>query len=201
MGGGGSNNKKDHAAGKNPRCPLSFLLFFVLFQNTFKIDVFVPNLVKNVSSKKNKKDHDFCLFDLFCSFLLFMPDFVKKMSSNREQKRSCRRENRKMSFVFFSFLLLDPPPPPTINSHLSIDSNFYGVTRHIPWENSYTCTWRSAANKGYTCPNALVSNFANLGSAMSLWGLQCPFNQFLNFPYDFGILAPWKHLTYGKNCI
>ena len=61
-GGGGSNNKKDHAAGKTPRCPLSFLFFFVLFQNTFKIDVFVPNLVKNVSSKKNKKDHDFHIF-------------------------------------------------------------------------------------------------------------------------------------------
>ena len=27
-GGGGSNIKKDHAAGKNPRCPLSFLFFF-----------------------------------------------------------------------------------------------------------------------------------------------------------------------------
>ena len=61
-GGGGSNNKKDHAAGKNLRCPLSFLFFFVLFQNTFKFDVFVPNLVKNVSSKKNKKDHDFRIF-------------------------------------------------------------------------------------------------------------------------------------------
>ena len=59
---GGSNNKKDHAAGKNLRCPLSFLFFFVLFQNTFKIDVFVSNLVKNVSSKKNKKDHDFRIF-------------------------------------------------------------------------------------------------------------------------------------------
>ena len=62
-GGGGSNNKKDHAAGKTPRCPLSFLFFFVFFfQNMFKIDVFVLNLVKNVSSKKNKKDHHFCLF-------------------------------------------------------------------------------------------------------------------------------------------
>ena len=61
-GGGGSNNKKDHAAGKNLRCPLSFLFFFVLFQNAFKIDVFVSNLVKNVSSKKNKKDHDFRIF-------------------------------------------------------------------------------------------------------------------------------------------
>ena len=54
-GGGGPTTKKDHAAGKNLRCPLSFLFFFVLFQNTFKIDFFVPNLVKNVSSKKNKK--------------------------------------------------------------------------------------------------------------------------------------------------
>ena len=62
QGGGGSNNKKDHAAGKNLRCPLSFLFFFVLFQNTFKIDVFVPVLIKNVSSKKNKKDHDFRIF-------------------------------------------------------------------------------------------------------------------------------------------
>ena len=55
VGGGGSNNKKDHAAGKNPRCPLSFLFFFVLFQNMFKIDVFEPNSVKNVSSKKEQK--------------------------------------------------------------------------------------------------------------------------------------------------
>ena len=46
-GGGGSNNKKDHAAGKNPRCPLSFSFFFVLVQNTFKIDAFVPDFVKN----------------------------------------------------------------------------------------------------------------------------------------------------------
>ena len=60
--GGGSNNKKDHAVGKNLRCPLYFFFFFVLFQNTFKIDVFVSNLVKNVSSKKNKKDHDFRIF-------------------------------------------------------------------------------------------------------------------------------------------
>ena len=76
-GGGGSNNKKGHATGKNQRCPLSFLFFF---QNTFNQNrcFFVPNLVKNafltkfgtrnvdfdlnVSSKKNKIDHDFCLF-------------------------------------------------------------------------------------------------------------------------------------------
>ena len=74
--GGGSNSKKDHAAGKNRRCPLSFLFFFVLFQNTFKIDVFVPNLVKNLSSKKNKKDHDFRFFYILCSFLFFFVVFA-----------------------------------------------------------------------------------------------------------------------------
>ena len=73
--GGGSNNKKDHAAGKNPRCPLSFLFFFVLFQNTFKIDVFVPNLVKNVSSKKNKKDHYSGLFLFFLFFFVVFAGF------------------------------------------------------------------------------------------------------------------------------
>ena len=30
--GGGSNNKKDHAAGKNPRCPLSFCSFLFFFK-------------------------------------------------------------------------------------------------------------------------------------------------------------------------
>ena len=101
VGGGGSNNKKDHATGKNPRCPLSFLFLFVLLQNTFNIDVFVPKLVKIV-----------IFYLLFCSFLLFLPDLVNKMSSNREQKRtkkSCRRENCKMSSVFF---VVGPPPPP-----------------------------------------------------------------------------------------
>ena len=110
-GGGGSNNKKDHAAGKNARCPLSFLFFFVLFQNTFKIDVFVTNLVKNVSPKKNKKDHDFSLFDLFCSFLLFLPDFVSKMSSNGEQKRTKKiMPPGKWQDVLCLFCCWTPPP-------------------------------------------------------------------------------------------
>ena len=114
-GGGGSNNKKDHAACKNPRCPLSFLFFFVLFQNTFKIDVFVPNLVKNVSSKKNKKDHDFRIFlifyVLFCSFLLFFPDLVNKMSSNREQKRTKKiMPPGKSQDVLCLFCCWTPPP-------------------------------------------------------------------------------------------
>ena len=74
-GGGGSTTKKIMPPGKTR----DVLCLFVPFQNTFKIDVFVSNLVKNVSSKKNKKDHDFCLF------LSFLPDLVNnKISSNRE---------------------------------------------------------------------------------------------------------------------
>ena len=76
--GGGSNNKKRSCRREKPK--VSFV-FFVLFQNTFEIDVFVLNLVKNVSTKKITI---FVFFDLFCSFLLFLSDFVKKMSSNRE---------------------------------------------------------------------------------------------------------------------
>ena len=51
------------------RVPNKSACLFVVIQNTFKINVFVPNLVKNVSSKKNIKDHDFCLFLIF--FVLF----------------------------------------------------------------------------------------------------------------------------------
>ena len=56
---GGVQQQKRSCRREKPK--MSFV-FFVLFQNTFKIDVFVPNSVKNVSSKKNKKDHDFRIF-------------------------------------------------------------------------------------------------------------------------------------------
>ena len=59
IGGGGGQQQKRSCSREKPK--MSFVIF-VLFQNTFKIDVFVTNLVKNVSPKKNKKDHDFCLF-------------------------------------------------------------------------------------------------------------------------------------------
>ena len=114
-GGGGSNNKKDHAAGKNPRCPLSFLFFFVLFQNTFKIDFFCRIWSKMCPQKRTKKIMIFVFFDLLCSFLFFFCCFFRiwltkcpQTENKKEQKRSCRRENRKMSFVFF---VVGPPPP------------------------------------------------------------------------------------------
>ena len=62
FGGGGVQQQKRSCRREKPKMSFVLLFFFVLFQNTFKIDVFVPNLVKNVSSKKNKKDHDFRIF-------------------------------------------------------------------------------------------------------------------------------------------
>ena len=114
-GGGGPTTKKIMPPGK-PQDVLclfcSFLFFFVLFQNTFKIDVFVPNLVKNVSSKKIII---FVFFDLFCSFLLFSPVFVSKMSSNREQKRTKKiMPPAKSKDVLCLFYCWTPPPPPNI---------------------------------------------------------------------------------------
>ena len=60
-GGGGGEVQQQKRSCRREKPKMSFV-FFVVFQNTLKIDVFVPNLVKNLSSKKNKKDHDFCLF-------------------------------------------------------------------------------------------------------------------------------------------
>ena len=71
--GGGVQQQKRSCRREKPK--MSFV-FFVLFQITFKIDVFVPNLVKNMSSKKNKRDHDFRIFDLLCSFLFFFVVFA-----------------------------------------------------------------------------------------------------------------------------
>ena len=82
---------------------MSFV-FFVLFQNTFKIDVFVPDLVKNMSFKVNKKDRkkitSFVFFDLFRSFSSFFPDLVNKMSSTMPPGKS-------QGFLF----VVGPPPP------------------------------------------------------------------------------------------
>ena len=56
-GGGGVQQQKRSCRREKPKMSFVFLFFFVIFQNTLKIDVFVPILVK-----KNKKDHDFRIF-------------------------------------------------------------------------------------------------------------------------------------------
>ena len=56
--GGGSNNKKDHAAGKNPRFPLSFCSFSKHVQNRR----FCAEFGQKCVLKKEQKDQDFCLF-------------------------------------------------------------------------------------------------------------------------------------------
>ena len=109
--GGGSNNKKDHAAGKNPRCPLSFLFFFCSFSKHVQNRRFCAEFgQKCVLKKKTKKIMIFVFFDFLCSFLFFFVLFCcfcriwltkcPQTENKKEQKRLCRRENRKMSFVF-----------------------------------------------------------------------------------------------------
>ena len=60
--GGGSNNKKDHAAGKNPRCPLSFLFFLkTRSKSTFLCRIWS----KTCPQKRTKKIMIFVFFDFF----------------------------------------------------------------------------------------------------------------------------------------
>ena len=118
---GGPTTKKIMPPGKSQDvlCLFVLFLFFFLFffQNTSKTDVFVSNLVKNVSSKKRTKNHVLCLFVsflfffvVFCCFCWIWLTNCPQTENKIEHKRSCRRENLKISFVFF---VETPPPPPS----------------------------------------------------------------------------------------
>ena len=80
-------NKKDYAARINSRC-LCLFLFYCFFFKAHSKSTFLCQIWSKICPQKRLKNiMSFCLF-------LFLPDLVNKMSSNREQKRSCRRENR-----------------------------------------------------------------------------------------------------------
>ena len=108
QGGGGVQQQKRSCRREKPK--MSFV-FFVLFQNTFKIDVFVPNLVEDVSSKKNKKDYDFRIFDLLCSFLFFCCFCRIWLTKCPQTENKKDHAAEKIARCPLSFLLLDPPPP------------------------------------------------------------------------------------------
>ena len=67
---------------------------------------------KSVLNKEKRKIMSFVFFDLFvifCSFLLFVPDLIMKMSFNRKQKKNIKDHAAgKITGCPFSFLLLDP---------------------------------------------------------------------------------------------
>ena len=136
-GGGGSNNKKRSCRREKPK--MSFV-FFVLFcslkyvQNRRFCAKFGQ---KCVLKKEQKRDHDFCLFG---SFLFFFFSFCRisftkcpQTENKKEQKRSCRRDNRKMSFVFF--VVGFPPPPPPKKSWGKIRTVF--ETFNLPRKQEY----------------------------------------------------------------
>ena len=71
--------------------------------------------------KRTKKIMIFVFFDLLCSFCCFCRIWLTKYpqtENKKEQKRSCRRESCKMSFVFF---VVGPPPPPRKQCFLASD--------------------------------------------------------------------------------
>ena len=62
FGGGGVQQQKRSCRREKPKMSFVFFVLFCSFSNHVQNRRFVPNLVKNVSSKKNKKDHDFRIF-------------------------------------------------------------------------------------------------------------------------------------------
>ena len=99
-GGGGVQQQKRSCHREKPKMSFVFFVLICSFAKYVQHRRFCAEVGQNC--------------DLLSSFLLFLPDLVNKMSSNREQKRtkkSCRRENCKMSSVFF---VVGPPPPPPL---------------------------------------------------------------------------------------
>ena len=108
---GGSNNKKDHARGKSQ----DVLCFFVLFQSTLKIDVFVPNLLfsQKCVPKKQKRSWflHFLIFFVLLTFLLRWLTKFPQTENKKEQKKIMPLG--KSHDLLSLFLFLDPPPSST----------------------------------------------------------------------------------------
>ena len=103
-GGGGPTTKKIMPPGKTQDVLCLFCSFLFFFKTCSKSTFLCRIWSKMCPQKRTKKImmFVFLIFSvLFCSFFR-----INKMSSNREQKTSRRRENRKMSFVFF---VVGPP--------------------------------------------------------------------------------------------
>ena len=96
--------------------------------------------------KRTKKIMIFVFFDLLCSFLLFLPDLVNKMSSNRGQKRTKKiMPPGKSQDVLCLFCCWTPPKFLTSVEILSIfderdSSNFdkdveniIAISRYFSW--------------------------------------------------------------------
>ena len=103
-GGGGPTTKKIMPPGKTHDFLMSFLFFIVLFQNRRFCAKFGQTCALK---KRQKRSCPLSFFVLFCCFYRIWLVKFPQTESRNEQKRSCRRENRKMSFVFY---VVGPPP-------------------------------------------------------------------------------------------
>ena len=89
---GGVQQQKRSCRREKPKMSFVFFVLFCSFSKHVQNRRFCAQFGQKCVLKKEQKRSWFWSFlifiDLFCSFLLFLPDFVNKMSSNREQKRT-----------------------------------------------------------------------------------------------------------------
>ena len=111
-GGRWSNNKNDPSAAGKTQDFLCLFCSFLFFFKTPSSQRFCTEFgQKCVLKKEHIKDHVLCLFFyLLCSFLLFLPDLVKKMSSNRRQKKNKKDHAAEKSQDVLRFCCWTPPP-------------------------------------------------------------------------------------------
>ena len=113
-----------HSFRRQENSRISFV-FFLLFQNTFKIDVVVSHLVKKVFKSEQKNQKRSCplsfltilfFFDLFCSFCRIW------LTTCPQTRNKQDHASGKIARCPLSFLLLDPPPPPSCVDNILLAS-------------------------------------------------------------------------------
>ena len=110
---GGPTTKKIMPPGKT-QYVLCLFCSFLFFLKTRSKSTFLCRIwLKMCPQKRTKKIMIFVFFDLFvliCSFLIFLPDFLNKMSSNGEQKRTKQIMPPGKSQDVFVFFVVGLPP-------------------------------------------------------------------------------------------
>ena len=108
---GGVQQQKRSCRREKPKMSFVFFVLFLFFFKTRSKSTFLCLIwSKMCPQKRTKKIMIFVFLIFYVLFCCFFRIWLKKCpqtENKKEQKRSCRRENRKMSFVFF---VVGPPP-------------------------------------------------------------------------------------------
>ena len=129
--GGGPTTKKIMPPGKIQDV-LCLSCSFLFFSKTPSKSTFLCRIwSKMCPQKRTKKIMIFVFLIFFVLFCCLCRILLRKCPQTENKKDHAAGKIARCPLSFLVFCCWTPPPP-TINSHLSIDSNFYGVTRHIP---------------------------------------------------------------------